>query len=121
MPIEVKNLQRIPEGSHKGIITQAAIVSKVFKPHVGPEQTLEVVIQPQQPESGAYNALTVNYGVSMNPLSAIGVLADRLGVAPDFEAVSVWDEASLEGIEVTFDIQYKGQFPNVVKDSIRKA
>lgn len=121
MPIEVKNLQKMSEGQHNGIIIKSEIVDKVFKPERGPEKRLELTIQPQQPEDGVYNPISTLYTVAMNPHSHLGKLANELGVAPDFSAGGAWDESCLNGIEVTFDVSYTGQFANIVKDTIRKA
>lgn len=119
MPIEVKNLKQIPAGNHKAIIIDAKIIDKTFKHEKGPEQVLEVTIQPEQPEEGIYNPVSVNFTPALNPLSALGSFLVRLGVAPDWESASSWDETSLIGREVTVNIAMNGRFPQALKDSIR--
>lgn len=116
MAIEVKNLKALPNGQHTGIIVACAQVERDFG-H-GPEPSLEVVIQPKQPEDGVYNPLSVNYSVSVNPLSAFGKMLVAIRKAPNFAKDKVFQESSIVGVPVNFTIVQKNNFPAIVKDSI---
>lgn len=118
MAMNVVNLKKLPEGKNTGIITKAEVVETVFDRQRGPEPTFALTIQPKNPATGIYKPLTVNFTPEVNPLSGVGMLLDRLEVEVDYEGETQFNESSLCGIEVSFNVKYEGQFPRIQKESI---
>lgn len=120
MPIKAKRQAAIPPGKHGGIIVEAHETTKVFDPQKGPEEVVEIIIQPEWREADGVETLQVAvlYSPVLNGLSSLSKALERLGQHPA-EGES-WDPASLAGTEVTFTAVQKGGFVNVNKDSLTK-
>lgn len=118
MALNVVNLKKLPEGKTTGIIVSVEPTDTIFDRAKGPEKTVEITIQPKNPEVGIYKPLTVNFSPEINPLSGMGHLIKRLGVELDYENLTEFNEQELVGIEVSFNVFYDKQFPKIQKDSI---
>lgn len=120
MAITAKQQAAIPAGQHKGVIVNAAETSKVFDPSKGPEDTVEITIQPGWRKDPSTETLQVSclFSPVLNGLSAFSKLLQRLEMHPaDGEQ---FDVARLIGREVVFTAEIGASgFVRVVKDSIR--
>lgn len=122
MGILVKNQAAIPNGTHKGLITEARETTRVFDPLVGPEQTVELVIQPgwRKDDKTETMPVTVNFSPILNGLSGLSGLLDRLKV-PVTDGES-FEPSTLAGREITFTATRNAKgFVRVHKDTIRAA
>lgn len=121
MGMKMEKVAVIPAGQHRGIITQCRETTKTFDPSKGPEEVVEVTIQPKHEKQG-HRTLAVNvvFSPALNSVSALGRFLARIGVNLDEGAEFV--PASIEGTEVAFESTTKPDgFVVVKKDSIRKA
>jgi hypothetical protein len=120
MPIEIKNLQALTTGTHTGIIIHAGIENKSFGLGKNPEPTLVIQIQPKNPANGVYNVEEVVFSPIVAPISGLGQLLKRLEIPVDYSS-KVFDEAVLEGVEVSFNVEPQPKNPKfgrINKDSI---
>lgn len=122
MAISVKSQAAVPPGAHTGIIVSAEETKKVFNPQKGPEDTIEIVIQPRWRKDDATETLPVQASFTpvLNGLSALSKLLRRLDAHPtDGEA---WEPSTLVGTEVAFSTKRSERdFVQVLKDTIRAA
>lgn len=122
MPIEIKNLKALPIGHHTGVIVNAEQTMKSFGLGKNPEATLEITIQPKNPADGSiYNTESVVFSPIVAPVSALGKLLARLEMEPDYKTAVSFDEATLIGKEVAFDVERQPKNPafgRINKDSI---
>lgn len=122
MAIIAKRQAAIPPGQHKGIIVNAHETTKVFDPAKGPEETVEIVIQPAWRQDPQTETLQVSalYSPVLNGLSGFSKLLQRLGKHPQDGAQ--YDVSDLIGLEVVFTAEHNSAgFVRVVKDSVRAA
>ena len=118
MALKKTTLARLPEGKHNGVITNAEETTRTFDPQKGPEEVVEVTIQPGWTNDDGHHApaVSVTFTPVLNGLSALDSLLERLGQTPDDGAE--WEPKSLIGTEVSFVAVHSGNFTNVKKDSI---
>lgn len=123
MAIAVKQQAAVPPGKHEGIITTAVETTKVFDPAKGPEDVVEISIQPKWKKDEHTETIPVSviFTPVLNGISALSKLLARLKV-PHPQTGDQWQADSLSGTRVTFVADHnKDGFVRVDKDSIRAA
>ena len=117
MSLKVKKQAAIAAGKHTGIIIDCRETQKVFDGAKGPEDVIEVVIQPSWKKDADTETIpvAVSFSPVLNGLSALSKFLARIKREPDGES---WEPSSIVGTEVAFTAAIKNDFVNVSKDSI---
>lgn len=112
----------VPDGHHRGIVYKMETKKTDFKNGDGPQDTIEMTIQPdyKPANGGEVLSLRVSFSPSLNGLSDLSHMLERFKLHPVDGAD--WDPESFEGTEIEFDVEknQKG-FLSVDKKSIRPA
>lgn len=121
MAIKVKQEAAIPPGQHEGVIIDAVEMTKTYRPEEGPQEIVQVTIQPRWKQDKETDTIpvTVDYPPVLNGLSGFSKLLNRLGLHP--KKGEDWHPATLNGTEVRFVATHKeGEFVRVDKHTVSK-